>query len=261
MVSYVKEMEINLQGRVVVVTGGSRGIGRAIGGAFLRCGATVVLSSRKASSLERTCEELRRESGSGSISYIEANAGDEDAPARVLAEVLERHGRLDVLVNNAGTNPHFGSILDISAAQADKIVAVNLRGVLLWTQAAWHLYWKNVLESTGSVINVASIGGLSVDRGIAYYNVSKAGVIHLTRQLAPEMGPRVRVNALSPGLVKTDMARALWEEHERTIAARLPLGRLGEPEDIANAALFLGSDLSTWVTGSNLVVDGGALVV
>lgn len=253
-------MEISLEEKVALITGGSRGIGRAIGELFARCGARVVLSSRKAESLEQACIEIEQATGSKSVSYVVGNAGNEEVPRRVVAEVLAQHGSLDVLVNNAGTNPHFGSVMDISPSQADKVTQVNLRGVLLWTQAAWNMYWKDEFESEGSVINMASIGGLSVDKGIAFYNVSKAGVIHLTRQMAAELGPRVRVNSISPGLVKTDMARALWETHGDAIGSALPLGRLGEPADIANAALFLASSMSSWMTGENIVVDGGALV-
>jgi NAD(P)-dependent dehydrogenase (short-subunit alcohol dehydrogenase family) len=115
-------------------------------------------------------------------------------------------------------------------------------------------------EHGGSVINIASVGGLSVDPGIAYYNVTKAAVIHLSKNLAGELAPGVRVNVIAPGLVKTDMARALWEPNESAIAKAMPLGRLGEPDDIANAAVFLASDAASWMTGATLVIDGGAMV-
>ena len=115
-------------------------------------------------------------------------------------------------------------------------------------------------QSTSSVINIASIGGMSVEPGIGFYNVSKAAVIHMTKQLANDLGPKVRVNAIAPGLVRTDFAKALWENHEATVASYLPMKRIGEPDDIAGAALFLGSDLSRWITGETMVVDGGAMV-
>jgi NAD(P)-dependent dehydrogenase (short-subunit alcohol dehydrogenase family) len=139
----------------------------------------------------------------------------------------------------------------------DKTVQVNQRGVLVWTQEAWR---ASMAERGGVVINIASTGGMGTEGSIGYYNVTKAAVIHLTRQLAHELAPGVRVNAIAPGLVKTDMARVLWEEHEATIAKLTPLGRLGEPDDIAGAAVFLASDAASWMTGHTIVVDGGALV-
>ncbi|HEV7888369.1 MAG TPA: SDR family oxidoreductase, partial [Acidimicrobiales bacterium] len=165
--------------------------------------------------------------------------------------------RLDILVNNAATNPYMGPLMGIDRSRADKTVQVNQWAIVMWTQLAW----RAAMEANGgAVVNVASIGGMSVEPSIGYYNVTKAAVIHLTRQLAQELAPKVRVNAVAPGLVKTDMARALWEPAEEAIASKLPLHRLGEPEDIANAALFLASDAAGWITGHTLVVDGGALI-
>jgi NAD(P)-dependent dehydrogenase (short-subunit alcohol dehydrogenase family) len=140
----------------------------------------------------------------------------------------------------------------------DKTVKVNQTALLVWTQEAWR---ASMAERGGTVLNLASIGGLSVELGIGWYNVTKAAVVHLTSQLAGELGPGVRVNALAPGLVKTDLARALWEQAGDAIAAHLPLKRLGEPDDIASAALFLCSDEASWITGHTLVIDGGALVI
>ncbi|HEY8060210.1 MAG TPA: SDR family oxidoreductase, partial [Acidimicrobiales bacterium] len=137
-----------------------------------------------------------------------------------------------------------------------KTFQVNLRGPLVWTQLA---HRASMAEHGGTVINIASVGGLSVEPSIGVYNTTKAGIIYLTKTLAAELGPQVRVNAIAPGLVRTDFARALWEAHEEALARRLPTKRLGEPEDVAGAALFLASDLSSWITGHTLVVDGGAL--
>jgi len=156
------------------------------------------------------------------------------------------------------TNPYYGPMIDIDTARADKTVRVNQTGYLEWTRAVWR---AGMSEHGGVVLNLASIGGLSVEPGIGWYNVTKAAVIHLTSQLAGELGPEVRVNALAPGLVKTEFARALWEPAEEAIARRLPARRLGVPEDIANAALFLCSDAASWITGATLVVDGGALCI
>ena len=173
-----------------------------------------------------------------------------------MAEVMARHGKIDILVNNAAVNPYYGPILGIDVARAEKTVAVNQLGYVVWSKLAWDA-WMEV--NGGVVLNVSSVGGLSVEEGIGYYNVTKAAVLHLTRQMAAELAPKVRVNAIAPGLVKTDFAKALWEVNEAKLASRTPLGRLGEPSDIANAAVFLCSDAASWITGTHLVIDGGAL--
>ncbi len=160
-------------------------------------------------------------------------------------------------MNNAATNPYMGPSIDIDLDRYDKTLHVNLRGPLVWTQLAWN---RSMRERGGSVINIASVGGFGVEPSIGIYNTTKAALIYLTRTLAAELAPGVRVNAIAPGLVKTDMARALWEPNEELLAKRMPLRRLGEPDDIGKAALFFASDLSSWITGHTLVVDGGALV-
>jgi NAD(P)-dependent dehydrogenase (short-subunit alcohol dehydrogenase family) len=246
-------MELRLDGKVALVTGASKGIGLAIASGFAAAGASVMLSSRKAEGLEAACASLK-----GDVAYVAANAGDPDAPATVVAATLERFGGVDILVNNAATNPYMGPTLKISASQMDKTAQVNQRAIVLWTAAAWDAWMQ---EHGGTVINIASIGGMHVDAGaIGYYNATKAAVIHLTRQLASELCPGVRVNGIAPGLVKTDFARALWERNEAAIAAHTPLRRLGEPGDIGNAAVFLASDAASWITGQTIVVDGGALL-
>ena len=245
-------MDIRLDGKVALVTGGSRGIGQAIAARFSEAGAAVMISSRRADGLEAAALEL----GSG-VAWHAANVGDEEAARSCIDATIERFGGLDILVNNAGTSPYFGPLMDLDGPRAAKTVQVNQQAVLVWTQLAWKAAMS---ASGGSVINVASIGGMSVEPSIGWYNVTKAAVIHLTRQLAMELGPGVRVNALAPGLVKTDLARALWERSEDVIASRLPMRRLGMPDDIAKAALFLASDAASWITGQTLVVDGGAMV-
>jgi NAD(P)-dependent dehydrogenase (short-subunit alcohol dehydrogenase family) len=245
-------MELSLGGRVALVTGASRGIGKAIAGVFSQAGASVLLSSRKQDALEAAAGEI-----GGDVDVFAANAGDPDQAAAAVAHCTERFGGLDILVNNAATNPYFGPTMDIDLPRYDKTWEVNHRGALVWTQLAWK---AAMAERGGNVINVASVGGLSVEPGIGIYNGTKAALIHLTRTMAHELAPKVRVNAIAPGLVKTDMARALWEPAEERIAASMPLGRLGEPVDIANAALYLASDLSSWVTGTTIIVDGGALL-
>jgi NAD(P)-dependent dehydrogenase (short-subunit alcohol dehydrogenase family) len=251
-------MEIRLDGRTALVTGGSRGIGKAIAAAMMNAGADVMITSRKADGLEAASAELsdHAAAGAGTISWFAANAGDPEQARACVAACMERHGRVDVLVNNAAANPYMGPMVDIDPARAEKTVQVNQYGYIVWTRAVRDA-WMG--EHGGAVLNLASVGGLSVERGIGYYNVTKAAVLHLTRQLAAELAPRIRVNALAPGLVKTDFAKALWEVHEETLAKRTPLGRLGMPDDIAGAALFLCSDAASWITGAHLVIDGGAL--
>jgi NAD(P)-dependent dehydrogenase (short-subunit alcohol dehydrogenase family) len=252
----VCHMELRLDGKVALVTGASRGIGMAIAEQFARSGAKVMLSSRRPEALEKVASQI---SASGAeVAWHAANAGNEDDAAECVNATVERFGSLDILVNNAATNPYFGPIVDIDLSRARKTVLVNQEAVLNWTQLAWRAYMR---DNGGTVLNVSSIGGLAVEPGIGWYNVTKAAVAHLTMQMAGELGPAVRVNALAPGLVKTEFARALWETAGDAIARRLPLKRLGEPEDIANAALFLVSDAASWITGHILVIDGGAMVV
>jgi NAD(P)-dependent dehydrogenase (short-subunit alcohol dehydrogenase family) len=253
-------MELRLDGKTALVTGGSRGIGRAIARAFVEAGASVMLSSRRAEGLTESAAAIDADRGerSGDVAWSVANAGDPEQAEACVGATVDRFGRIDILVNNAATNPYYGPIIEIDRARADKTVRVNQSGYLEWTQAAWR---AGMSEYGGTVLNMASIGGLAVEGGIGWYNVSKAAVIHLTRQLAGELGPAVRVNAIAPGLVKTQLAQALWEPGEAQISRRLPTRRLGEPEDIANAALFLCSDAASWITGETLVVDGGSLCI
>lgn len=240
------------------MTGASKGIGLAIARAMAGAGASVMLSSRKADGLAAAAATMEREDDAGTTATFAANAGNPEEAEACVAATLERFGAVDILVNNAGTNPHFGPIITADLGQFDKTMQVNLRGPFVWTQAVWRAW---MAERGGSIINMSSIGGLRAGSGLGVYNVSKAGLIHLTRILAGELGPGVRVNALAPGLVKTDFARALWEPAGDQVAAGVPLRRLGMPEDIAGAALFLASDLASWITGQVLVVDGGATVV
>jgi NAD(P)-dependent dehydrogenase (short-subunit alcohol dehydrogenase family) len=245
-------MEIRLEGKVALVTGSSRGIGLAIATELAAGGARVMLSSRKADALEAAAAGI-----DGEVAWAVANAGDPDQAAACVDATLERFGGLDILVNNAATNPYMGPTIDIDLPRLDKTIAVNWRAPLVWSQLAWRAAMQ---ERGGAILNVASIGGLSVEPTIGVYNGTKAALLHLTRTLAAELAPGVRVNAIAPGLVKTDMARALWEPHEASMARTMPLGRLGEPEDIAHAAAFLCSDAASWITGTTLVIDGGALL-
>jgi NAD(P)-dependent dehydrogenase (short-subunit alcohol dehydrogenase family) len=243
---------ISLAGKVALVTGASRGIGRAIAATFAAAGAQVMLSSRKQEALDEAAARMP-----GEVATFAANAGEPEQAEACVAATVERFGAVDILVNNAATNPYMGRAIEIDLGRYDKTWQVNMRGPLVWTQAAWRASMK---DRGGAVINVASVGGLSVESSIGIYNTTKAALIHLTKVLASDLAPGVRVNAIAPGLVKTDMARALWEQGEEQIARRMPLGRLGEPDDIANAALFLAGPMSSWMTGQLVVVDGGALI-
>jgi len=241
---------IELSGSVAIVTGASKGIGLAIATALAGAGASVMLSARKSGPLDAAAAGI-----AGSVATHPANAGDPDAAERCVADAVARFGRVDILVNNAATNPHYGPLIDIDLPRWDKTFQVNIRGPLVWTQAVWR---AGMRDHGGCVLNVSSIGGIRPGGGIGAYDVTKAALIHQTRVLASELGPRVRVNAIAPGLVRTDFARVLVETHGEAVAGQLPLRRLGVPADIAGAALWLVSDSAGWVTGHTLVVDGGA---
>lgn len=252
-------MELRLDGKTALVTGGSRGIGLAIGRRMAEAGANVMLSSRKADGLERAAASIGGpiSGGSGEVAWHVAHAADPEQARACVAATIERFGGLDILVNNAATSPHYGPLIDIDLPRWDKTFQVNVRGPLVWTQAAWRAWMR---DHGGAVLNVTSIGGLRPGEGIGAYDITKAALAHQTRVLAAELGPGVRVNAVAPGLVRTDFARVLVEAHGDALAGRLPLRRLGVPEDIAGAAVWLVSDLAAWVTGHTLVVDGGALL-
>ncbi len=243
---------LSLKGRVALITGGTRGIGRAIAEAYVVAGANVCVLARKSDELKETKTAL--EEMGGEVLTVEGSAGSPEVLETAVNETISLFGRLDILVNNAATNPAFGPMIETESSKVRKVLEVNLEGALLLSQIAWAQYMS---ENGGSIINIASVGGISPAPYIGIYNASKAAVIHMTRQLALELGPKVRVNAIAPGLVKTDMARALWENDEEGIGARHPAGRIGVPDDIAGAALFLASSMSDWITGSIFVLDGG----
>lgn len=250
-------MSTGLADKTALVTGASRGIGRAIAFALAGEGANVVLSSRKQDSLDVVAGEIRERFPAAKVLAKAAHVGEPDQAQACVDATVAEFGSLDVLVNNAGTNPYYGPLVDLDVPRAEKTVQVNQMSIVLWTQLAWK---ASMAERGGAVINIASIGGMSTEPGIGYYNATKAAVIHLTRQFAHELAPSVRVNAIAPGIVRTQLAKALWENYETQLNAALPLGRIGEPEDIAKVALFLAGDDSAWMTGQTLVVDGGALI-
>ncbi len=240
-------------GRVAVVTGATRGIGLAIAAELVDRGAFVVVTARKPEELEAAVDQLDPESTGRAISS-RGSADDPEHQAVTVALALERFGRLDHLVNNAAINPQYGPLMDADLGAVRKVFDVNVTATLSWTQHAWRAWLR---DHGGSVLNVASVGGIRAGSPIGAYNASKAALIHLTRQLGVELGPNVRVNAVAPAVVKTTFARALYEDREDEVAADYPLRRLGVPSDIGKAGAFLLSDDASWITGETLVVDGG----
>jgi NAD(P)-dependent dehydrogenase (short-subunit alcohol dehydrogenase family) len=246
-------MNIRLDGKVAIVTGGSRGIGQAIAQTFVDAGAQVMITSRNT----EACETAAQKIGEGA--HFEAGhiGKDEDAE-RVIEATMDRLGRIDILVNNAATNPYAGPTIDVDRGRWDKTFEINLTAPLFWTQRAWN---RTMKENGGAVLNISSVGGLSTNPILGVYDITKAAMIHLTKQLAAEMAPQVRVNALAPGLVKTDFAKALWEGGKGDeVSQAYPLKRLGEPEDVAGAALFMCAETGRWITGQTWALEGGALV-
>ena len=242
-------MEISLRGKTAIVTGASRGIGKAIAKSFVDAGAQVMLTSRKLDALHAAAKEM-----DGETDVFAANAGEIDQAQACVDATIKRFGKIDILVNNAATNPYYGETLGVDSARFDKTFQVNLKGPLFWSQAVWNASMK---KNPGVILNIASVGGLRAEQGLGVYNLTKAAVIHLTSQLACELG-KTRVVGIAPGLVKTLFASVLIENVGVKLASALPTKRLGEPQDIANLALFLCSDLASWITGETYVIDGGA---
>lgn len=242
--------EQDFAGRVALVTGATRGIGLAIAQELVDRGAQVVVTARRPAELEAAVAQL----GPDVALAAQGSADDEQHQAAAVAAAVERFGGLHLLVNNAAVNPQYGPLVDADLGAVRKIFEVNVTAVLGWTQQAWR---AGMQSHGGSILNVASVGGLRAGSPIGAYNASKAALIHLTRQLAVELGPAVRVNAIAPAVVKTRFAEALYEGREQEVAEAYPLKRLGVPEDTAKAAAFLLSDDASWITGETLVVDGG----
>jgi 3-oxoacyl-[acyl-carrier protein] reductase len=239
--------------RVAVVTGASRGIGLAIAARIVAEGGRVLITARKPEGLQAAVEEL---GGPEHAAFVAGRADDPDHQREVFATVAERFGHLDVLVNNTGINPAYGTLTELDEAAARKIMDVNVLAALSWARQALTAGLGS--REGAAIVNIASVAGLHPAPGIAYYGVSKSALIGLSMQLAAELAPRVRVNAVAPAVVKTKFAAALYEADEAAAAANYPLGRLGDPTDIGAAAAFLASDDAAWITGQTLVVDGGS---
>ena len=243
-----------LRGKVAVVTGASRGIGLAVAQRLVDEGARVTITARKEDVLAEAVESL---GGAEHAMGIAGRADDVDHQRDVVARTVEAFGAVDLLVNNAGINPAYGPLMELDPEAARKILDVNVTATLGWTRAV-HDGWLR--EHGGAVVNIASVAGLRPAPGIGFYGVSKAALIHLTEELAVELGPTVRVNAVAPAVVKTQFARALYEGREEQVARSYPLKRLGVPDDIGSVVAFLLSDDAAWVTGQTLTVDGGLLL-
>jgi NAD(P)-dependent dehydrogenase (short-subunit alcohol dehydrogenase family) len=246
----------SLSGRTALITGGSRGIGRSIALAMAAAGARVAVCSRHLEACQVVVDEVATAGGVGLA--VAGNVGRADQAPTIVAEVMEHFGALDILVNNAATNPQFGKLVDAEDSAVDRVFEVNVQGPLRLTAAAVHAW---MAEHGGSVINIASVGGISPEPLIGAYNASKAALINLTRTLAHELGESgIRVNAIAPGLVETDFARLLVDTpsiHDH-IVGLTALKRHAQPDEIAGAAVFLASEAASYVTGSVIVVDGGA---
>jgi len=248
---------ISLAGKVAIVTGASRGIGEESAFAFAKAGAKVVLASRKQADLDHVAARIKK--SGGTCLPIASHIAKTDDSTNLVDKVMAQYGRIDILMNNAGTNPYYGPLIDAEEWAWDITMNVNLKGLFFLSQLVARIMKK---QETGSIINTASVGGLRAGE-LGIYQTAKAAVIMLTQLMAKEWGQyNIRVNAIAPGLIKTRLAEALWKDPllSKNAANNTALLRLGEPDDVAGVALFLASDLSQYVTGQTIVVDGGELL-
>jgi 3-oxoacyl-[acyl-carrier protein] reductase len=245
----------DFKGKAAIVTGATRGIGFGIAAELVSRGGSVCITARKPDELAAAVAALDAD-GSGRAISAQGSADNPEHQQATVAAAIAAFGRVDYLVNNAAVNPYFGPLIDADLGAVRKIFEVNVIAALAWSQLAWTSSMK---DNGGAILNVASIGGLVPGPFLGAYNASKAALIHMTRQLAQEMGPTVRVNGIAPAVVKTDFARALYENDEQAVANRYPLKRLGVPSDTSKLASFLLSDDASWITGQTVVIDGGIM--
>jgi NAD(P)-dependent dehydrogenase (short-subunit alcohol dehydrogenase family) len=249
----------DLTGRAALVTGASRGIGLAVAAEFLSRGASVTITARKPDELAAAAEKLIADAAGGDAARVLAvpgNAGSDEAREEAVTRTVETFGSLGILINNTGINPSFGPLVDADLGAVRKIFDVNVVAALGFIQLA-HRAWMG--EHGGTIVNVASTAGLRSTGAIAAYGASKAALIRLTEELAAQLGPGIRVNAIAPSIVKTKFATALYAHGEDAVAAAYPMKRLGTPEDIAALVGFLVSDAASWITGETVRIDGGIL--
>ena len=249
------QSRFQLDGKVALVTGASRGIGKAIARGLAEFGARVIVSSRKQAAIEAVATELRAEGLEAQA--IAAHMGDAAAIKHLLEQCVDVYGGIDIIVNNAATNPVYGPIQEIDEGAFDKLISVNLKGPFELCRCAYPIMRE---RGGGSIINISSIGGLKPEPNIGMYSVTKAALINLTQAMAQDWGAdNIRVNAICPGLIKTRFSEALWQDEQ--VAGRflqhIPLGRLGEVEDIAGLAVFLASDAGAYCSGGVYLADGG----
>ncbi|WP_052550336.1 SDR family NAD(P)-dependent oxidoreductase [Enhygromyxa salina] len=250
--------KFDLTGKVAIVTGGSRGIGLAAATSLAAAGAKLVLASRKPEPLEAAAAQIRDQTGAEAIG-VAAHTGDEEAVTRVVERAVQEFGGVDILVNNAATNPHFGPILSSDDSHWDKTWEVNVKGYFRMARACVPHMSK---RGGGRIINIASVAGRRVQPGMGIYCVSKAAVVMLTQVLAVELADqKINVNALTPGFVKTKFSSAIWgnEAISEAVMKAIPQHRMAEPEEIASLISFLAADESSFVTGSIIDIDGGQL--
>lgn len=247
----------DLSGKVAIVTGASRGIGAAIARAYAERGAAVVLTARKPPDLEAVADEIRK--AGGQALALAAHSGDGEAVHAAVAKAIETFGGIDILVNNAATNPHYGPLLKADDGVWDKIMDVNVKGCVRWIRACAP---SMRARGGGKVINIASILGYSPGPYMGVYSVTKAAVRMLTEVLGAELaGDNIQVNAIAPGFIKTRFSAALWEDEQReaALAARIPQRRVGEPEELTGIAVYLAAPASSFTTGATFLIDGGQL--
>ena len=258
-----KPISYDYSGHNAIVTGGTRGIGYATARLLAASGANVTITGRKQETVEPAAAALQAEAAelnpnAGRVLGIAAHVADPDAAQRTCEATVQEFGSVDVLVNNAGTNPAYGPIHKQSPEAMAKTYEVNVIGPVIWTAAAKDAGMGT--DRKGAIVNLSSIGALTEEAKLGVYNGTKAALLHMTRQMANELAPAIHVNSIAPGVVRTKLSEALWKEHEDAVAAITPARRIGEPEDVAAAIAFLAAPATTWLVGENLVVDGGMLV-
>ena len=253
----------SLKGKVAIVTGGSRGIGKAIAQGFAKAGARVAITSRKMNDLEATAAEVK--AFGGEAFPVQSHLAKMEEINKMVKTVMDRFGRIDILVNNAGASPAMGTVLDSEERLWDTIINLNLKGLYFTSQAVARIMKK---QGGGKIINIASIDGFKPEPGVSIYSVSKAGVRMVSRAFAAELAPfNIQVNTIAPGPISTKMLDSHWfhlppeeaKKQKEAMAQMTPMGRIGEPDEIAGAAVYLASDASSYTTGTEIVIDGGVL--